>query len=166
MDEFFTKVSCFLGDMLTMSDESEDEETLPNNDLTVKRIVSKWKRRNKVMLAKSRLLRRKSTKQKRNILERHPEIGEVMEKYAEACDVGADRWRRTGLLTFGGDQKKEKRLTYRRLQEYLKTYYGEHISLGWYTTCPLSSFVAGLVCPGLSYHVSNVISPTKYHRRG
>ena len=139
-----------------MSDESDEEETLPNNDLTVKRIVRKWKRRNEVMLAKSRLLRRKSTKQKRNILERHPEIGEVMEKYAEACDVGADRWRRTGLLTFGGDQKKEKRLT-AGVQEYLKTYYGEHINLGLYITCPLSSYVASLVCPGLSY-VSNVLS--------
>ena len=82
------------------------------------------------MVAKMRMLRMKTTTQKRNIVNRHPEIGKVMERYAESCDVGADRWRRTGLLTFGGDQKKEKRLTYKRLQEYLISYYDEHISLG------------------------------------
>ena len=86
----------------------------------VERIVSKYKRR-KVMMAKSRVLRRKSSEQKRNILTRHPDIGKVMEKYAKDCDSGADRWRRLGTVTFGGDQKKEKRLTYRRLQQYLET---------------------------------------------
>lgn len=54
----------------------------------------------------------------------------MIEAYAKSCDVGADKWRRTGVLTFGGDQVKEKRLTYKRLQEYLIDYYKEHISLG------------------------------------
>ena len=53
-----------------------------------------------------------------------------MEEYAESCDVGADRWRRTGVMTFGGDQIKEKRLTYKRLQQHLIKHYKEHISLG------------------------------------
>ena len=75
------------------------------------------------MVAKMRILRRKTTKQKRNIVTRHPEIGKVIEDHADACDVGADRWRRTGLLTCGGDQKKEKPLTYRRLQEHLVKHY-------------------------------------------
>ena len=57
-------------------------------------------------------------------------VYQVMNHYAEQCDVGADKWRRTGQFTFGGELKKDKRLTFKRLQVFLEEHYKEKSSLG------------------------------------
>jgi len=44
--------------------------------------------------------RRKSTEVTSSVLARHPDIGEVMENMVKEADVGADKWRRTGVYTF------------------------------------------------------------------
>lgn len=44
--------------------------------------------------------------------------------------MGADKWRRTGVYTFTGDTKKEKRMTFKKLQEKLCLHYGEKFSYG------------------------------------
>ena len=55
------------GDEVTMTDESEDDEDAADNqDVIVRRIVSKYPRSCKVMLAKARLLRRKTSKQEKH----------------------------------------------------------------------------------------------------
>ena len=53
-----------------------------------------------------------------------------MEKYATSCDIGADKWRRTGVLTFGGEKRSEKRLTIVKLRQHLMEVYGRHFSIG------------------------------------
>ena len=40
-----------------------------------------------------------------------------MENIVREADVGADKWRRTGVYTFTGDTKKEKRMTFKKLRE-------------------------------------------------
>ena len=44
------------------------------------------------------------------------------------ADVGADKWRRTGVYTFTGMTKKEKRMKFKKLQERLCLYYGEIVT--------------------------------------
>ena len=74
-------------------------------------------------------IRRRSTKFARDIVSRYPDIGKVIEEHARACDVGADQWRRTGLLTFGAQKKTEKRLTFENLRVYLEGYYNRPFSI-------------------------------------
>lgn len=53
-----------------------------------------------------------------------------MEKIVAEADVGADKWRRTGVYTFSGDTKKEKRITFKGIAEKLSDHYNEKISYG------------------------------------
>ena len=99
------------------SEESSDEEESvdhPMDEETVKRklklIKDKGKRRAQVEIAMNELyLRKKPTENANSIERRHPDIGEVMENIVKAADVGADKWRRTGVYTFTGNRKMEKK---------------------------------------------------------
>ena len=64
---------------------------VPRKEL--EKVIKKYNMRFKV-LRKSFLMKRKASPNTRDILKRHPDIGEVMEKYATSCNVGADKWRR------------------------------------------------------------------------
>ena len=44
----------------------------------------------------------------KSVSERFSDIGTVIEEYVKSCDVGADRWRRTGVLTFHGNERVKK----------------------------------------------------------
>ena len=44
--------------------------------------------------------------------------------------MGADAWRRTGILTFDGAHARGKNVTYKSIQEYLQTKYACKISYG------------------------------------
>lgn len=92
------------GDLDETPDESEIQRKL-------KLIKDKGKRLAKVEL-KGLYGRRKSTERASSVLVRHPDIGEVMENIVREADVGAEKWRRTGVYTFTGDTKKEKRMTF------------------------------------------------------
>ena len=59
-----------------------------------------------------------------------PDIGKKIEKLVESCSVGVDAWRHTGVLTFDGNEKGEKKCTYRRIQEHLEQVYKRHFSYG------------------------------------
>ena len=48
----------------------------------------------------------------------------------EQCDIGADKWRRTGLYTFSGDVKDKKRVTFSKIREKLKEHFGREFSYG------------------------------------
>ena len=52
------------------------------------------------------------------------------EKFVEECNVGADAWRRTGLLTFDGNVKVGKKCTYKRIQEHLQSVYNHKFLYG------------------------------------
>ena len=48
----------------------------------------------------------------------------------QECNVGADAWRRTGILTFDGNIKVKKKATYTRIKEHLEMKYGRPFSYG------------------------------------
>ena len=108
------------------------QENLEKEDPEVvcRRITAKWRMRTKVDIAEMRLVKRKKFTKANEISKRHPDIGQVIEERAKQCDIGADKWRRTGVMTFSGDSRQEQRLTYIKLQKYLEAYYKERISVG------------------------------------
>lgn len=66
----------------------------------------------------------------RGILKECPDIGEQMEKYVQERNIGADAWRRTGVLTFDGNTRVKAKVTYERLRQYLMSIYNRHFSYG------------------------------------
>ena len=60
-------------------------------------------------------MERKVGRRAKTILSERPGIGAAMEEYAKNCGVGADKWRRTGVLTFDGNTKVEKKLTFQHM---------------------------------------------------
>ena len=44
-------------------------------------------------------------------------IGKVIEEFVEETNIGADAWRRTGVLTFDGNMKVKEKVTYKRIQQ-------------------------------------------------
>ena len=55
------------------------------------------------LITEKRLLKRKIGKRCSKILRDFPDIGHRMEAFVKDCNVGADAWRRTGVLTFDGN---------------------------------------------------------------
>ena len=49
-----------------------------------------------------------------------PDIGRVVEEYVKERSVGADAWRRTGMLTFDGNKAVKEKVTFSRIQEHLQ----------------------------------------------
>jgi hypothetical protein len=82
------------------------------------------------ILAERRFLSRKIKKRTSEIIKQFPNIGEIIEEYVADHNVGADAWRRTGVLTFDGNTKLKNKVTYKRIQEHLKTILGIDISYG------------------------------------
>ena len=121
---------------VSSSDDDSDDECDCNEELREKEILTKLKlikdkakRKAKAEIEFKGLGgKRKSVKTTKSVLSRHPHIGEVMENIVK--DVGADKWCRTGVYTFTGDTKKEKRMTFKKLQEKLCLHNGEMFSYG------------------------------------
>jgi len=113
--------------------DDDDESDVNTDDLKIhqklRQIKDKCRKRAQAEIAASSILKRKTT-QINAVEKRHPDIGEVMEKIVSDADVGADKWRRTGVYTFSGDMKKEKRVTFKTLTEKLNEHYKEKISYG------------------------------------
>ena len=66
----------------------------------------------------------------RGIIKKFPNIGKDIEKFVTEWNVGADYWRRTGVLTFDGNRNVKEKVTYNRIREYLQKLYGHHFSYG------------------------------------
>ena len=122
----------------TASDDDDDDNgsALPGIisedelDRKLKGIKYKAKRLAKAEIESEGLHgRRKPFERSNTALSRHPDIGEVMEDMVKEADVGADKWRRTGVYTFTGEMKREK-MTFRKLQEKLGVHYREKLSYG------------------------------------
>ena len=123
-------------------DESDSANQWFNGDLTeqVLKKRKKFKRKHARLkaqkIAEARLLRKKLPKGVSRILKRFPNIGKDVEEFVKSRKVGADAWRRTGVLTFDGNVKQGPKVTYRSIQQHLQTKYGTKISYG--TTVQLS----------------------------
>lgn len=81
-------------------------------------------------IAEQRLLKRRKSKKVSKILQDCPDIGKTIEDFVQKCGAGADAWRRTGVITFDGNKKLEKRATFKRVKEHLEEKYKRKISYG------------------------------------
>ena len=49
-----------------------------------------------------------------------PDIGETIERFVQEHKMGADAWRRTGVLTFDGNTKLKEKVTYEKIHQHLQ----------------------------------------------
>lgn len=70
------------------------------------------------------------TKRTSNIIKDCPNIESVIEDYVKDHNVGADAWRRTGILTFDGNVKLKDKVTYKKIQAHLQKVFNRQISYG------------------------------------
>ena len=82
------------------------------------------------MIAEKRFLCNKSSKRVSKIIQQCPDIGKVIETYVQDRNVGADAWRRTGVLTFDGNVHLKEKVTYERIRRHLMEVYQRHFSFG------------------------------------
>ena len=47
-------------------------------------------------------------------------LEEISRNLYRECGTGADAWRRTGALTFDGNRKVKRKVTFKHIQEYLE----------------------------------------------
>ena len=66
----------------------------------------------------------------KGIVKQFPDIGTTIED-CEANNVGAEnQWRRTGILTFDGNVRHAKKVTYERFRQHLQSVYKSNFSIG------------------------------------
>lgn len=81
-------------------------------------------------VAEQRFLSKKSSTQISRILSQCPDIGKVIESFVSEHNIGADAWRRTGVLTFDGNTRLPKKVTYECIRLHLQDVYKHHFSYG------------------------------------
>ena len=129
------------GDIVSDSESDDPESYLQVTSLSsqaAKNLISKKRKRcarrayrlKTKMIAAKRFLCRKVSKRITTIVDRFPDIGSTIESFVSDCNVGADSWRRTGVLTFDGNLKVREKATYGRLQQYLEEKYNHKFSYG------------------------------------
>ena len=106
------------GDIVTDS-ESDDPDLYHNNKelAKVESLKRSASRRKAKRIAGRKFLKRSYSKRANSILEKYPDIGQSIEEYVQSCNLGADMWRRTGVLTFDGNTRVKKEATYRRIKK-------------------------------------------------
>ena len=80
--------------------------------------------------AEKNFLARKSSGRVSRILAKCPDIATVIEEFVESRNIGADAWRKTGVLTFDGNAEVEKKVTFERIRQHLETTYKRKFSYG------------------------------------
>ena len=109
----------------------EQNEILQNK---IKQQTEAFKKLKKQRLAKevtkSYLLKHKVPKSVSKTLRKFPNIGKDIEEFAKDCRIGADSWRRTGVLTFSGNTKKGPKLTFNRIKEHLEKKHNHKFGYG------------------------------------
>ena len=96
----------------------------------VKSVRLKARRKALKEITEMRLLKRKRSKRLGRILRDYPDIGRTVEEFVQSSGVGADAWRRTGVLTFDGNRRLNKKVTYSRIKEHLEKIYKSTFSYG------------------------------------
>jgi len=81
-------------------------------------------------VAEKRFLSRKTSKKGSKILKQCPDIGKTIETYVQDRNVGADAWRRTGVLTFDGNTSLKQKATYKGIRQHLQQVYNRPFSYG------------------------------------
>jgi hypothetical protein len=81
-------------------------------------------------VTKKALLKRKVPKSVNKTLRKFPNIGKDIEAFAKENRIGADAWRRTGVLAFSGNLKRGPKITYNRIKQHLEKKYCTKIGYG------------------------------------
>jgi hypothetical protein len=94
--------------------------------------VVRLKRRQDIAkkIAEERLLSRRRSKHVGTIYQTFPDIGKEIEGFVKSCGVGAEAWRRTGVLTFDGNKKVKNKCTFLRIKQHLEKTYGRKFAYG------------------------------------
>ena len=116
---------CINGEVITNSDESDCE--FGRKKMKLKRKAQRLKIKT---LAERRFLSRRVLKKTSKLIEAFPHIGEMIEDYVKDHNVGADSWRRTGVLTFDGNAHLKEKVTYGKIKKYLESALGRNIAYG------------------------------------
>lgn len=82
------------------------------------------------LLAERNYLGRKRSKSVKGIVMQFPNIGKVIEAFVKQRNVGADAWRRTGVLTFDGNCRVKEKVTFRKIQHHLQEVYHRKFAYG------------------------------------
>ena len=81
-------------------------------------------------IAEQRFLSKRTSKRIGKILAECNNIGKVIEDFVSEHNIGADAWRRTGVLTFDGNTRLPQKVTYERIRLHLQEVYKRHFSYG------------------------------------
>ena len=73
------------------------------------------------LLADRNYLGRRRSKSVKSFVKMYPDIGKVIEAFVQDRNVGADAWRRTGVLTFDGNCHVKEKVTFKRIQKMCTT---------------------------------------------
>ncbi len=85
----------------------------------------------KKKIAEKRFFKRRRSKRISKTLRDCPEIGKTIKEFVKSSGVGADAWRRTGILTFDGNRKLQKKATRAGIeQEHLEQVYQRSFTYG------------------------------------
>lgn len=96
-----------------------------------KAIRRRAKRRQEKVIAEKRFLSSKVSKRVSRIVEDFPNIGKEIEEFVSQHSVGADAWRRTGVLTFDGKNTRLKtKVTYEKIRQHLQSTFKRKFSYG------------------------------------
>ena len=75
-------------------------------------------------------LKKRQSKKVSQILTRVPENSKEIENIVMECGAGAAAWRRTGVITFDGNRKVQKKPIFKRVKEHLERKFQIKISYG------------------------------------
>lgn len=106
------------------------EKTLQKIQSEKLRIKRRAERKIAKEIAETCLLKRRVPPAISRLQKKFPSIGKDMEEFVESKKVGADAWRRTGLLTFDGERKRGKKVSYQSIKEHLEGKYGTKLGYG------------------------------------
>lgn len=123
------------------SDDPEDWVRLRQSTVESKEMEEKIKKQRSIFLKRRKrliakevtrrcLLKRRLPKRVSKTLLKYPQIGEDIEAYARENRIGADSWRRTGVLSFTGNVRRGPKITYNRIKAHLEKKYGAKFGYG------------------------------------
>ena len=129
------EAAAFNGDIVSESEQDDPDDYLKQDSKLalmkkIKYIRQKAQRDKAKAIAQRRFLMRKRSKKVSKILRDFPDIGKEIEQYVEQRSVGADAWRRTGVLTFDGNKRVAEKVTYQRIKEHLESVYKRKFAYG------------------------------------
>ena len=134
-------VDALNGFIVTGSESEDPDEYIGLKDAfseKAKAIVAKQRktiqRRAQYLISKTiasrNYLRKKQSDCVKTIVKEFPTIGREIEDFVKSCNVGADAWRRTGVLTFDGNIHVKSKATFGRIRDHLIKTFGRNFAYG------------------------------------